>query len=120
MDWAILTFLLLIIIGFIIYNYFFNKPKNSVQLYEEIALAEDVENINDFMVDGYEGNFKSEDIAYIQDPENTAKQIRQLTPFEYDDRTFVMSTTLATKRLEVYAIEELPKDIRAYITNMAP
>ena len=119
MDWAILSFLLLIIIGLIIYNGFFNKPKDSVQLYEEMALVEDVEKIRGLMVDGFENNFKVKDIAYIQHPENTASQIRQLTLLEYDEKSFVMSTTPGTKKLEVYTIEELPEDIKAYFANMA-
>lgn len=120
MDWAILSFLLLIIIGLIIYSGFFNKPKNSVQLYEEMAYVEDVEKMKELMVDGFESNFKVEDIAYIQHPGNTANQIRQLTLFEYDDKTFVMSTTLGTEKIEVYQMEELPEDIRAYFMKMAP
>lgn len=120
MDWAILSFLLLIIIGLMIYTVYFNKPKDSVQLYEEIALVEDVEKVNELMVDGFEDNFKVEDINYIQRPENTANQIRQVTLLEYDEKTFVMSTTPGTKKLEVYAIEELPEDIRIYFTDMAP
>lgn len=97
MDWVVLFLLLFIIIGLIIYNGFFNKPKDSVHLYEEMVIAEDVEKINDLMVDGFEDNFKVEDITYIQHPENTANQIRQLTLFEYEDKTFVMSTTPGTK-----------------------
>lgn len=120
MDWAILSFLLLIIIGLIIYQSFFNKPQDSVQLYEKIAYVEGIEQVNELMVAGFEDHFKTEDITYIQRPENTAQQIRQVTLFEYEDRSFVITTTPGTKKLEVYAIEELPEEMRAFFTEMAP
>lgn len=120
MDWAILSFLLLIIIGLIIYQSFFNKPQDSVQLYEKIAYVEGIEQVNELMVAGFEDHFKAEDITYIQRPENTAQQIRQVTLFEYEDRSFVITTTPGTKKLEVYAIEELPEEMRAFFTEMAP
>lgn len=120
MDWAILSFLLLIIIGLIIYQSFFNKPQDSVQLSEKITYVEGIEQVIELMVASFEYHFKEEDITYIQRPENTAQQIRQVTLFEYEDRSFVITTTPGTKKLEVYAIEELPKEMRAFFTDMAP
>ena len=72
------------------------------------------------MLEGYEDNFKEEDFEFIKKLDTSPNRIGQFTLLEYDERTFVIMTSPGTKKLEVLAVDELPKDIRDYFLPSAP
>ncbi|QFG01153.1 hypothetical protein PB01_09185 [Psychrobacillus glaciei] len=116
---AFLIFVLVIVVGATYYGYFY-KPKNSLDLYQAIAFADDFEEVKKLMLDGYEDNFKEEDFEFIKKLDTSPNRIGQFTLFEYDERTFVIMTSPGTEKLEVLAVDELPKEIRDYFLQLAP
>lgn len=107
-------------IGGATYYGFFYTPKNSIELYQAIAFADDFEEVKKLMLEGYEDNFKEEDFDFVKRLDTSPNSIGQFTLFEYDERTFVIMTSPGTKRLKVLAVDELPKDIRNYFLQLAP
>ena len=69
------------------------------------------------MLEGYEGNFSEEDFDFINDMETSARSVGQFTLFEYNDRSYIISTSPGTDRLKVLKVEELPEEIRDYFLN---
>lgn len=110
---AFLIFVLVIVSGAMYYDVFYT-PKNSLELYQAISFADNFEDVKKLMLDGYEDNFKEADFEFINDLDTSPNRVGQFTIFEYDDRTFVIMTSPGTKKLEVLAVDELPKDIRNY------
>ena len=108
-----LIFVLVIVSGAMYYEVFYT-PKNSLELYQAISFADDFEDVKKLMLDGYEDNFKDADFEFINSLDTSPNRVGQFTIFEYDDRTFVIMTSPGTKKLEVLAVDELPKDIRNY------
>ena len=80
----------LIFVGGQIYYISFYRPKNSLELYQAISFAEDIEKEQ---VDGYEANFQREDDEYISRLEIALNRIGQFTLFEYDDKTYIVMST---------------------------
>jgi len=113
-----LILVLVIVVGATYYDVFYT-PVNSLELYQEIALADDFEDVKKLMLDGYEDNFKEADFEFINSLDTTPNRVGQFTFFEYDERTFVIMTSPSTKKLEVLAVDELPKDIRNYFFQLA-
>ncbi len=97
-----------------------NKPKNSIELHKEIAFSDNYDEVKKLMVDGYESNFDQADYEFISDVEKAPNRIRQLTLLEYDEKTYLLSTTPGTKRVEVFDLEELPDDIENYLLQLEP
>ena len=116
-----ITFLILVlvIVGGATYYDVFYTPKNSLELYQAIAFADDFEEVKKLMLEGYEDNFKEEDFEFIKRLDTSPNRVGQFTLFEYDERTFVIMTSPGTKRLKVLAVDELPKDIRNYFLQLA-
>lgn len=108
------------VVGFGALNYYvyFYTPKDSLELYQAIAFADDFEEAQKHMLKGYEANFKKEDFEFINKLENSPNTISQLTLFEYNGKTYVISTTPGQSRLEVLAVEELPEEIRNYFLQL--
>ena len=119
-DWITFLILVFVIVGGVTYYVVFYTPKNSIELYQEISFADDFENVEKLMLEGYEDNFKEEDFEFIKRMDTSPNRIGQFTLFEYDERTFVIMTSPGTKRLEVLAVDELPKDIRNYFLQLTP
>jgi len=119
-DWTTFLLLVFLIVGGVTYYTVFYTPKNSIELYQEISFADDFEEVKKLMSKGYEDNFKEEDFDFIKRLDTSANRIGQFTLFEYDERTFVIMTSPGTKKLEVLAVDELPKDIRNYFLQLAP
>lgn len=69
------------------------------------------------MLDGYDGNFSEEDFDFINDIETSARSLGQFTLIEYNDRSYIISTSPGTDRLKVLKVEELPEEIRDYFLN---
>lgn len=115
-----ITFLILVlvIVGGGAYYKFFYTPKNSLELYQAISFADDFEDVKKLMLDGYEDNFKEDDFEFINSLNTSPNRVGQFTFFEYDERTFVIMTSPGTKKLEVLAVDELPKDIRNYFLQL--
>ena len=111
--------LALIIVGGATYYDVFYTPKNSLELYQAITFADDFEEAKKLMLEGYEDNFKEEDFEFINRLDTSANSVGQFTIFEYDEKTFVIMTSPGTKRLNVLAVDELPKDIRNYFLQLA-
>ncbi|WP_313893620.1 hypothetical protein [Psychrobacillus sp.] len=116
-----ITFLILVlvIVGGATYYDVFYTPKNSLELYQAISFADDFEDAKKLMLDGYEDNFKEEDFEFINSLDASPNRVGQFTFLEYDERTFVIMTSPGTKKLEVPAVDELPKDIRNYFLQLA-
>ncbi|WP_332647362.1 hypothetical protein [Lysinibacillus sp. 54212] len=111
--------LVLVILGGAMYYAVFYTPKNSLELYQAISFADDFEDAKKLMLDGYEDNFKEEDFEFINSLDTSPNRVGQFTFFEYDEKTFFIMTTPGTKKLEVLAVDELPKDIRDYFLQLA-
>ena len=112
------SILVLVLVGGGAYYKFFYTPKNSLELYQAISFADDFEDVKKLMLDGYEDNFKEDDFEFINSLNTSPNRVGQFTFFEYDERTFVIMTSPGTKKLEVLAVDELPKDIRNYFLQL--
>jgi len=78
-DWIVFLALILIIAGGSLYYVYFFTPKNSLELYQELHFADDFEEVQKLILDGYEDNFTKGDFDYIQD--KSADRIAQFTLF---------------------------------------
>ncbi|WP_232225551.1 hypothetical protein [Oceanobacillus manasiensis] len=115
-NWIVLfALVLIVVVGSLYYVYFFT-PKNSLELYQELAFAESFEEAEGLTLDGYEANFKEEDFNFIQ--ANTADSVRQFSLFDYKDKSYVVMTSPGTEKLKVLAVEELPDDIRKFFREL--
>lgn len=120
--------LLLGIVVFVILisvSYYFHlfKPKNSLDLYQSISFADDFEEAQSLMLDGYEANFKEEDFEFMSGTNTGAKSISQFALFEYDEKSYLLMTSPGTQgigKLKVLAVEELPVEIRDYFLELSP
>lgn len=112
------SLLVLVIVGGATYYEVFYTPKNSLELYQAISFADDFEDVKKLMLDGYEDNFKEADFEFINSLDTSPNRVGQFTFFEYDERTFAIMTSPGTKKLEVLAVDELPKDIRNYFLQL--
>jgi len=118
-NWIAFLILVLVIVGGITYYDVFYTPKNSLELNQAISFADDFEDVKKLMLDGYEDNFKKADFEFINSLDTSPNRVGQFTFLEYDERTFVIMTSPGTKKLEVLAVDELPKDIRNYFLQLA-
>ncbi|WP_096200043.1 hypothetical protein [Bacillus sp. FJAT-45350] len=116
-SYIIITALL---IGITTYYLLFFTPKNSLELYQAISFADDFEEGQNIMLEGYEENFKKEDFEYISRLDTTASRVGQFTLIEFSEKTYMVMTTPGTGRLQVLAVEELPKEIRDYFLEETP
>jgi hypothetical protein len=98
---------------------FLFKPKNSLELYQSISFADDIEEAKKLMLKGYEGNFKKEDFEFMKRLDTKSNSVGQFTLLEFDDKTFVIMTTPGTERLKILAVEELPIEIREYFLELS-
>lgn len=112
--------LMILVLGLAAYYILFFTPKDSLELYQAISFADDFEEAQKVMLEGYEGNFKEEDFEFINRLDTSADRISQFTLFEYDEKTYLVMTTPGTVRLKVLAVEELPEEIREYFLEIAP
>lgn len=112
--------LMILVLGLAAYYILFFTPKDSLELYQAISFADDFEEAQKVMLDGYEGNFKEEDFQFINRLDTSADRISQFTLFEYDEKTYLVMTTPGTERLKVLAVEELPEEVREYFLKVAP
>lgn len=119
-SWIVFLLLFVIGIGYISYEHVYLKPQTSVELYEEIAFANNFEQAKKVMVDDNKAHFSEEDFKVLNEIDSSPNKIRQLTLVEYDDETFVFSTTPGTKKLEVFAVGQLPPEIREYFLQLLP
>lgn len=116
-DWIAFLVIVLLIVGASFYNVFLFKPKNSLELYQELKFADSFEEAQKLFVDGYEGNFTEEDFKYIQD--NLTTYISQFTLLGVSGKSYVIMTTPGTKKLKVIRIEELPDDMRQFFLALS-
>lgn len=117
-EWLIFIIVSFVCISGSIYYVLFYTPKNSLELYQEISLADDFEDVQKLILEGYENNFNKEDFDYNNSLETTANKVSQFTLFEYDEKTYVIITSPGTPKLKVLAVEELPLDIRNYFIEL--
>ncbi|WP_060206381.1 hypothetical protein [Sporosarcina koreensis] len=114
-DITIFLVAALILGGGLYYEYFFT-PKNSLELYQAIKFADNIDEVHELFLDGYEVNFTEEDFQYIQD--HTANRVGQFTLFEYNAKSYVIMTSPGSEKLKVLAIEELPDEIRVFFSEL--
>lgn len=114
----IFSIIILIILAGRFYYIFFYTPKNSLELYQAMSFADDFEEAQQLMLEGYEERLEKGDFEFINRLETTATRISQFTLFEYEDKTFVLMTTPGTTKLQVLAVEELPTEIRNYFIHL--
>ena len=116
-----LPFLIVIflLVGIIYYYQYFYKPKNSLELYQELAFAEDFEDVQKLILDGYELNFSEEHFNDINKRNSSARAIMQFTLFEYGTETFVIMTSPGTHKLNILAVDRLPEHIREYFIELS-
>ncbi|OEH92545.1 hypothetical protein BFG57_15460 [Bacillus solimangrovi] len=98
------------------------KPNNSLDLYQLIRFADDFEEAQSLMLDGYEDNFRKEDFEAIQNSFSTDR-ISQFTLIQYRNKSYLIETSPGTNRiqtLKILAVEELPTEIRDYFLEIRP
>ncbi|WP_436374660.1 hypothetical protein [Cytobacillus sp. BC1816] len=117
-GWTRLMAMAFIIISAITYYEFFLVPKNSLELYQEIAFAENFEEAQKIVLEGYENNFKEEGFEYINRADTSPDRISQFTLLEYESKTLVIMTSPGTEKLKVLAVEELPDELREYFMKL--
>lgn len=117
---GIVVFIILISVS---YYFFLFKPKNSLDLYQSMSFADDFEEAQSLMLEGYEANFKEDDFEYINRTDTRAKSISQFALYEYDEKSYLIMTSPGTQgigKLKVLAVEELPTEIRNYFLELSP
>ncbi|WP_080848015.1 hypothetical protein [Cytobacillus gottheilii] len=114
-TWIIYSIITFVTVGVLYYTHIY-KPKNSIELYQELTFADSYEEIQKLMLDGYEDNFSEEDFEYIQN--RTAKRVGQFSLFEYHNKSYVIMTSPGTEKLKVLAVEELPEDMREFFEGI--
>ncbi|KIL42759.1 hypothetical protein KP77_33890 [Jeotgalibacillus alimentarius] len=90
------------------------KPDNSLTLYQEIAFADDMEEVEALMLEGYEENFDPEAVEHMMRADRQALGIEQFTLVEFHDRTYLVESSPGTDQLYILNIEEPPEEIRDY------
>ncbi|KZE37249.1 hypothetical protein AV656_11805 [Bhargavaea cecembensis] len=118
--WMKFLLVVFLILGYATYYMVFHTPKNSLELYQSIATADDFEEATKLMSEGFEGNFKEEDFEFISKSNASPNRVGQFAIFEYDEKTFVVMTTAGTNKLEILAVDDLPKDLRDYFLQLGP
>ncbi|MCM3617667.1 hypothetical protein M3936_08745 [Sutcliffiella horikoshii] len=116
---GIMVFVVLISVSYYLHLF---KPKNSVDLYQSMSFADDFEEAQSLMLEGYEANFKEEDFEFINGTDTRANSISQFTLFEYDEKSYLIMTSPGTqgiRKLKVLAVEELPTEIRDYFLELS-
>lgn len=108
--------LMAIIFGGVIYYFYFLAPKNSVELYQEFRFADDFDEAQKQVLEGYENNFTQEEFDFIQ--ENNPDTIKQVTLFEYNQQTHVIMTSPGTEKLKVLDVEEMPEEAREFFLEL--
>ena len=113
----LLLSLFIIIAGLYYYKYFFT-PKNTLELYQELAFDKSFEDVQKkLMLKGYEENITEEDLNAIQ--EGSLYKPSQFTILEYYDKSFVIMTSPGSGRLKILSVTELPEDIRQFFSELA-
>lgn len=103
-------------VGLIYYKMYFT-PKNSLELYQALAFAENFESVQKKLMEkGYEGNITEEDFNAIK--EGSMYKPSQFTVFEYYGKSFLIETTPGTERLKILSVRELPEDIRRFFSEL--
>ncbi|MCA0972186.1 hypothetical protein LCM20_16380 [Halobacillus litoralis] len=113
-EWALLFIIILMAAGGSTYYVMFYTPKSSLELYQKINFVDD--SPESFMLEGYEHNLDEGDLEYIRNNRN--KGIGQFTVFEYEEKSYVLATTLGAGRLHVMAVEELPEEMSTFLTDL--
>ncbi|GGA80615.1 hypothetical protein [Ornithinibacillus halotolerans] len=116
-DWITFAIITFIIIGGAVYYVLFFTPKNSLELYQELHFADNFEDVQKHMLEGYEDNFSEEDFNYIQN--NVAKSVSQYTVFEYNQKSYIIMTSPGTERLKILTVEELPEEVRQFFLELS-
>ena len=116
-NWIVFAIITFIMIGGAVYYVLFFTPKDSLELYQELHFADDFEDVQKYMLEGYEDNFSEEDFNFIQN--NVAKSVSQYTVFEYNQKSYLIVTSPGTKRLKILAVEELPEEVRQFLLELA-
>ncbi|NLP49814.1 hypothetical protein HC179_03745 [Bacillus sp. RO1] len=117
---GIMVFIVIISVSYYLHLF---KPKNSVDLYQSMSFADDFEEAQSLMLEGYEANFKEKDFEFINGTDTQANSISQFTLFEYDEKSYLIMTSPGTqgiRKLKVLAVEELPTEIRDYFLELSP
>ncbi|MEN2766223.1 hypothetical protein [Ornithinibacillus xuwenensis] len=117
-NWLLFGVVIFIITGISVYYIYFFSPKNSLELYQDIAFADTYEKALDLTEEGYEAYFQEEDFEHIK--EGSLEQIGQFTLLDYDDQSYIVMTTPGTEKLKVLRVESLPEDIRVYLKELLP
>ena len=109
---------LFIIIAWLYYYEYFFTPKNTLELYQELAFDKSFEDVQkNLMLKGYEENITEEDLNAIQ--EGSLYKPSQFTILEYYDKSFVIMTNPGSGRLKILSVTELPEDIRQFFSELA-
>lgn len=119
-EWLFLFGIAFVCCGAATYYILFYTPKNSLELYQAISFADNFEEAQKLMLKDHEANFSKEDFEFIQRLDTSPERISQFTLFEYDEKSYVLMTTPGTQKLEILAVEELPKEVRDYFIETSP
>lgn len=115
MVYGIICLIGIIAIG--LYYIFFFKPKNSLELYQELSFSDSFEQVQQkLMLDGYESNISKEDFHYIQN--HIPDRVGQFTLLEFNEKSYVIMTSPGTEKLKIVAVEELPEHMREFFLKI--
>lgn len=115
-DSSAFFLLMAIIFGGLIYYFYFLTPKNSLEMYQELHFADDFDEAQKQILEGYENNFTQEEFNFVQ--ENNPDTIKQVTLFVYNQQTYVIMTSPGTEKLKVLDVEEMPEEAREFFLEL--
>ncbi|MCM3609876.1 hypothetical protein M4S82_01350 [Planococcus sp. MERTA32b] len=81
-----------------------------------MRFADDFEEAQKQVLEGYENNFTREEFEFIQ--ENDADTIKQVTLFQYNQQTYVIMTSPGTEKLKVLDVEKMPEEAREFFLEL--
>lgn len=112
----IISLVLSLVLGGMLLYYVNITPKNSIELHQKLKFADSFEKVEKLMLEGYEENFTEEDFKFIQ--AESPNRVEQYALFEYNDQSYIISTTPGTVKIKVLAVKQLPEDVRAFFLNI--
>lgn len=65
-------------------------PKNSLELHQKVTFANDFEEVQKLILDGYDDHVKEADFNYIKG--RSANSVGQFTLIEYKEKSYVIMT----------------------------
>ncbi|MGD7023617.1 hypothetical protein ACQCVK_13535 [Rossellomorea vietnamensis] len=113
---TLFIFLVMLIPLAITYYEVFYTPKDSLELYQHFAFADDFHEAQEIVYEEYQGNFTEEEFQLIKDSVDSPSEIKQFTLLKYEDKNILVETSPGTKKLHVLNVKEIPdEEMKAFM-----